>query len=143
MALARGVLPSVRHAHSEVLTPQARDIWSAVRDRVPRDALVFTDQSGRRPTLLAGWNTFAMQGQRQIYHSNWYQSLTLRNAPELRDARLAENDDVLSGRRAPADISVSRRYDGYYAVVSIGRKMDTHWQRIYANDLYAIYRWVP
>lgn len=142
-ALASGTLPLIRHAHSEALPPQARDIWAAVRERVPSGGLVFTDQSGARPTLLAGWNTFALQGQRQIYHANWYQSLKLRNDPELRDARLVENEDVLSGRRVPADVRVSRSYKGYYAVVSVSRSMDSRWERIYGNDLYAIYRWLP
>ena len=143
VALARGAMPYIKHDHSEVLSPQVRDIWAAVREQTPREALVFTDQNGKVPTLLAGWNTFAFHGQRQVFHANWYQSGKLRNAPAERDARLAENDDVLSGRRAPSDVPVSRAYSGYYAVVSIGRNMDSHWQSIYANNAYGLYRWTP
>ena len=143
VALARGTMPYTEHDHSEAFSPQLRDIWAAVREQVPKDALVFTDQSGKLPTLLAGWNTFALHGQRQVFHANWYQSLKLRNAPAERDARLADNDDVLSGRRAPSDVPLSRAYSGYYAVVSIGRNMDSHWQSIYANNAYRLYRWTP
>jgi hypothetical protein len=136
-------MPYIKHDHTEALSPQVRDIWAAVREQLPKDALVFTDQNGKLPTLLAGWNTFALHGQRQVFHANWYQSFKLRNALAERDARLADNDDVLSGRRAPSDVPVSRAYSGYYAVVSVGRNMDGHWQGIYANDAYRLYRWTP
>ena len=85
VALARGTMPYTENDRSEALSPQLRDIWAAVREQVPKDALVFTDQNGKLPTLLAGWNTFASHGQRQVFHANWYQSAKLRNAPAERD----------------------------------------------------------
>jgi hypothetical protein len=44
------------------LTPQVRQIWLAVKERTPPDALIFTDQTGVEPTLLGGWNTYAFIG---------------------------------------------------------------------------------
>jgi len=141
VALARGVLPYTQHLATDPLTPQLRDIWKEVRELSSTDSLVFTDQVGRQPTLLGGWNTYALHGQRQVYHANWYQSMLLRNNPEQREMRLNTNDDVLSGRLAPADATVTRKYNGFYAVVSTNRQMDAHWHRIYANDAYSLYKW--
>lgn len=141
VGLARGVLPYTDHMHSYPLPPEVRDIWKAVRERTPADSLIFTDQVGVEPTLLAGWNTYALHGQRQIYHANWYQSLTLRNHPKKRDERLKINDDVLSSRLAPADVALTRPYRAFYATVSASRVMGPRWERLYGNQAYSLYRW--
>ena len=52
LASARGTLVlSSGWPGGASITPLVRDIWQAVRERVPPDALVFTDQTGRDPGL--------------------------------------------------------------------------------------------
>ena len=109
LAVARGNLvpDSGWYRASRELTPAVRDIWDAVRHRTPPDALIFTDQTGREPTLLGGWNTYAFHGARQVFIANYYQSFTLRD-PAARDRRLAANEEVLAGTRAPNELQLSR-----------------------------------
>ena len=126
---------------SAALTPQVRDIWLAVRERVPSNALIFTDQTGRDPSFTTGWNTYVLNGQRQVYIASWIQSQQLRANPAAREARLQINDDVLSGQLEPAQVKTSRQYGSFFAVVSTGRRLLPRWQQIYANRDYALYRW--
>ncbi|MBX9778456.1 MAG: hypothetical protein K2Y71_29125 [Xanthobacteraceae bacterium] len=137
---SRGVLPTTRQFGAQNFTPDLRDIWQRVRELTPRDALVFTDQTGREPGLLGGWNTYAFNGERQVYLSSWYQSRELRNNPELRDKRLGINDLVLSGGMAPIELPTHQRYGSYFAVVNANRPVPIGWDRIYRNGLYAIWR---
>jgi hypothetical protein len=125
------------------ITPQVRDIWQAVRKHTPPDALIFTDQTGRDPGLMTGWNTYVLNGQRQVYISSWFQSQQLQANPVAREARLKVNDDVLSGQLNPNRANTSRKYGSFFAVVSIGRQPLPRWQQIYANKDYALYRWDP
>jgi hypothetical protein len=125
------------------LTPQVRDIWQAVRERVPADALVFTDQTGHDPGLLAGWNTYVFHGQRQVFISSWVQSTELRANPAARDVRLQMNDDILSGRLDPPQVKTSRPYSHFFAVVSAKRELRPQWNRLYTNRDYVLYRWEP
>jgi hypothetical protein len=111
-----------------------RDIWAAVRDKTPQDALIFTDETGREPTLLAGWNTYAFHGQRQVYLSTFYTSRELRNDEVRREARLKSNEDVLSGRVPPTQIHTRRNYGGFYAVVQAKHPMPLQWQLVYSNQ---------
>jgi hypothetical protein len=126
---------------SAALTPQVRDIWLAVRERVPADALIFTDQTGHDPGFTSGWNTYVLNGQRQVYIASWVQSQQLRTNPAATEARLRINDDVLSGQLDPAQVKTSRQYGSFFAVVSTGRSPLSRWQQIYANSDYALYRW--
>ncbi len=123
------------------LTPQVRDIWRAVRERVPADALVFTDQTGPARGFLQGWNTFVQYGQRQVFLASWFQSPALQADPAARDARLKTNQDVLSGVLDPALVATRRTYGAFYAVVSTGRRLPPQWSQEYANRDYALYRW--
>jgi hypothetical protein len=125
------------------LTPQVRDIWQAVRERVPANALVFTDQTGRDPGLLEGWNTYVLNGQRQVFISSWAYSWQLAANPTEREARLQMNDKVLSGQLDPTHVRTSRQYGLFFAVVSAGRKLSPRWHKIYANRDHALYRWDP
>jgi hypothetical protein len=125
------------------LTPQVRDIWQAVRERVPADALVFTDQTGHDPGLLAGWNTYVFHGQRQVFISSWVQSTELRANPAARDVRMQTNDDILSGRLDPPQVKTSRPYSHFFAVVSAKRELRPQWNRLYTNRDYVLYRWKP
>ena len=119
---------------SAALTPQVRDIWLAVREYVPSDALIFTDQTGRDGGLTTGWNTYVLNGQRQVYIAAWVQSRQLYADPAAREARLQTNDDVLSGQLDPAQIKTSRQYGSFFAVVSPGRRPLPRWHQIYANE---------
>jgi hypothetical protein len=143
LAAARGTLVlNSGWPSAAVLTPQVRDIWLAVRDRVPSDALVFTDQTGRDPGFITGWNTYVLNGERQVYIASWYQSPQLQADPDAREARLRTNEDVLSGRLDPAHVRTSRPYGSFFAVAAIGRKPLPDWQLIYANKDYALYKWI-
>jgi hypothetical protein len=128
---------------SAALTPQIRDIWLAVRERVPPDALIFTDQTGRDSGFTTGWNTYVLNGQRQVYIASTVQSQQLQANPAAREARLQINDDVLSGQLDPAQVKTSRQYSSFFAVVSTGRRPLPRWRQIYANRDYVLYRWEP
>jgi hypothetical protein len=58
---------------------------------------------------------------------------------ELR-RRLALNRRVLDGAIDPATLQLSRRYDGYYAVIRRGERVPPRFRRLYANDRLALYR---
>jgi hypothetical protein len=142
LASARGTLVlSSGWPGGAAITPQVRDIWRAVRNHTPSDALVFTDETGRDPGFLTGWNTYVLNGQRQVYISSWFQSQQLRANPVARQARLQINDDVLSGQIDPNRVSTSRKYGAFFAVVLIGRQLSPRWRLTYSNKDYALYRW--
>jgi hypothetical protein len=145
VAVGRGRIaldPGGRHADLQI-SPDARDIWLAVRQRTASEALIFTDQTGPEPGLLTGWNTFALTGKRQVYLAGWYQSKQLRGSPAELAERLAINNDVLSGDRPPTALTYSRKYGSYFAVVSSDRAMPTAWNEQYANSTYALYQYKP
>jgi hypothetical protein len=144
LASARGMLVLSSGWPGDVdLTPQVREIWQAVRERVPPNALVFTDETGRDHRLLGGWNTYVLHGQRQVFISSWFQSLKLQANPAERDARLQMNDDVLSGQIDPTRVKTSRPYSSFFAVVSVRRRLPPRWHRIYANRDHVLYQWDP
>jgi hypothetical protein len=123
-----------------VLTPAVREVWLAARDRTPADALIFTDQTGLEPTLLEGWNTYAIIGGRQIFASSIYTN------PETRLNRvramevLAENDAVLEGRLPPGQLKLPGKYSAFYAVVSCARSVPPSWPRVFGNQTYCLYQ---
>jgi hypothetical protein len=123
--------------------PEARDIWTAVRQRTPARALIFTDQTGTEPyNPLGGWNTYATTGQRQIYVAGWYQLPELRQSPQLLMERLRLNQSVLSGEAQPGDLHYRRGpYSDYFAVVSRARTMPPAWLKTYENGAYVLYRY--
>jgi hypothetical protein len=127
------------------IPPEAHDIWTAVRQRTPMGALIFTDQTGAEPyDALGGWNTYATTGQRQIYLAGWYQLPELRQSPQLLMERLRLNEAVLSGQMQPAKLHYRRGpYGDYFAVVSRARMMPLAWQKTYENGTYALYRYAP
>ena len=125
------------------LTPDLRDIWSAVRRVTPPDCLIFTDQVNDTANVLGGWNTYAMRGQRQIFISSFYTSFELRNNPAKLHHVLKTNEDVLNGTVAPAQIETQHKYSEAFAVVSISRKIPKSWQPVYSNHSYAIYEISP
>jgi hypothetical protein len=140
IAVARGTLIMDSQWQSGVLTRQVREIWLAVRERTPTDALIFTDQTGMEPTLLSGWNTYAFIGARQIFVSNLYQNPATRQNPERASDILAKNDAVLNGTLSPPQLSLRGRYSSYFAVVSNARNVPPQWTRIFENKQYSLYR---
>ena len=100
------------------LTPELRQIWQAVRTLTPKDALVFTDQVSRQPELTGGWNTYTMQGGRQIYFGQYVQVVGPNSAAGILDERHRINLDVVGGRRPPSSAPTSRPYGSRYCVVA-------------------------
>jgi hypothetical protein len=140
VGVARGfIVAETPEYPSTKIPPAAADIWRSVRERTPRDALIFTDQVGEEPDLLAGWNTFAYSGQRQIYVSNHYQEMALRQDPIKRANVFATNDLVLKGTKKPMEIPLRGKYSSFYAVVDGKRAVPAGWVRIYANESYSLF----
>jgi hypothetical protein len=123
-----------------VLTPSVRQIWLAVKELTPPDALIFTDQTGIEATLLGSWNTYAFIGARQIFVSNLYMNATTRLDRKLSLDILRENEAILAGRLLPAQLALRGRYSSYYAVLSLGRPVPSEWFRVFENDRYVLYR---
>jgi hypothetical protein len=138
VAVGRGYLIVASGWQPGVLTPQVRQIWLAVKQRTPPDALIFTDQTGIEPTLLGGWNTYAFIGARQIFVSNLYINIATRNDRALALDVLRENDAVLNGK-SPAHLALRGRYSGYFAVVSRSRPVPVQWVKLFENEQYALY----
>jgi hypothetical protein len=145
VAVARQQFVFAAPANHLALTPEVRDIWSAVRLRTPQDALIFTDQTSTEwSRALGGWNTYATTGQRQIFIAGWYQSPEIRQSPQLLPPKLARNEAVLSGRVRPTALPYRRGpYSAYFAVVDRGRTMPSAWQKTYENPDYALYVYHP
>jgi hypothetical protein len=140
IAVERGLL-RLESSPNNLIPATAADIWKQVKIRTDKDVLVFTDQTS--PTgweMLGGWNNFALSGERQIYVANWVQT-SLRSNPKKRDEVFAINDAVVSGAFSPDQISISRTYSGFVAVVSVRRQMKASWRLIYRNEDWAIYQW--
>jgi hypothetical protein len=123
----------------ERLTPELKEIWSVVRERAPKDALIFTDQVDETENVLGGWNTYAYAGQRQLYLSSYVTDLGLRkDAQKLREI-LSINKSVLDGNRSPDQVPTQRKYRSFYAVVSASHLAPTKWQPVFQNRKYALY----
>lgn len=142
VAVGRGFLVLDSGWQAGVLTPQVRQIWLAVKERTPPDALIFTDQTGIEPTLLGAWNTYAFIGARQIFVSNLYINFATRGNRQRSLDVLRENDAVLNGTLRPSQLTLRGRYSSYFAVVSRVRPVPAGWVEIFENDRYALY-WMP
>jgi hypothetical protein len=145
IGVARGyvIVDSGYHFQGSELTPELRDIWSAVRRLTPPDALIFTDQVNDTIDTLGGWNTYAFRGQRQIYLSSYYTALELRSdATKLREL-LSINESVLAGTLKPADVPVRTYHEHVFAVISASRAAPLSWQNLYSNKSYAIFKIKP
>jgi hypothetical protein len=123
----------------EKLTPELKEIWSVVRERTPKDTLVFTDQVDETEHLLGGWNSYAYSGQRQVYLSSYVSSLSLRNDKEKLREILSINRSVLDGSELPAKVPTQRRYNSFHAVVSTSHAVPKKWKLIFKNRQYALY----
>jgi hypothetical protein len=117
------------------LTRDDHDVWSAVRDQVPRDGLVFTSETGPEITGLQGWNYYPGIAGRQVYLAGWSSSPLLVDRDE-RERRLRLNTEVLRGRQ-PRGIPLERRYGSFYAVVD--GDAPRSWRRVYSNHRFALY----
>lgn len=132
-----------QHGSPSPITASVADIWRAVRETTPADALIFTDQTGDEPTLLGGWNTFSATGGRQVFLSNYYQSGELRTDTERRDAKLTINRRVLAGELAPGQAGLRRSYGSYFAVVAGSTPMPANFRLQFRNADWALYRIEP
>jgi hypothetical protein len=117
------------------LTTEDHDVWREVRERVPRDGLVFTSETGREITGDQGWNYYPGVAGRAVYLAGWSSSPLLVDEAE-RARRLALNQDVLEGRD-PRTLPLGREYGSFYAVVD--DDTPRAWRPLYRNDRYALY----
>jgi hypothetical protein len=138
--VARGsIIADSGWSHGERLTPALKEIWSVVRERTPRDALIFTDEVDETINVLGGWNTYAYSGQRQLYLSSYFTNFSLRNnMPKVREI-LAINKSVLDGSRSPSSVPTRLKHNSFYAVVSVSHVPPQKWKLIFENDQYAMY----
>ena len=124
------------------LTPEILAVWRAVPEVVPRDALVFTDQTGPGWGLLEGWNTYAFHGRRQLFISSWIQSGELQADASARAAKLRWNESVLDGSLEPARVPLRGTYSSFFAVVDRARVSAlSHWTVVRDVGRFAILRW--
>ena len=123
----------------ERLTPELREIWSAVRERTPKDALIFTDQVDETENILGGWNTYALSGQRQVFLSSYVTNLSLRHDKQKLREILSINKSVLDGSRSAGQAPTPREYGSFYAVVSASHAAPAKWRLIFRNRQYALY----
>ena len=123
------------------LSPDIYGIWRAVRETTPPDALIFTDSISEKVTLINGWNTYAAQGGRQVFLSQWMQT----RSPTLKSGFLKEkfetNLALFEGRVTPPQVAVSRPFSAFYAVAEAGRAMPQGWSQVYANPEWRLYHW--
>ena len=121
------------------LTPADYEIWQEVHGRVPPEGLVFTSMTGPERNGNEGWNNYPSIAGRQIYLAGWIDGRLVANPDELAE-RLAINERVLSGAVGPAELELSRPFDGYYAVLRRDEQTPDSFRRLYENDGYALYR---
>jgi hypothetical protein len=142
VGVARGfiIADSGWHFRGPELSPELRDVWSAVGQLTPPDALIFTDQVDETINILGGWNTYAFRGQRQIYLSSYYTVFELRNDKTKLRKLLFMNESVLSGAIKPIDVPTKAPHEHAFAVVSASRVAPLSWQKIYSNKSYAIFK---
>ncbi len=120
-------------------TPDLRDVWRAVRDATPPDALIFTDQTGETETRTGGWDDFALLARRQFFLASW-EVTPLRNDPLLKRRWLDTNAGVLAGRLSPQALPLSRHYGSFYAVIEAARPAPAGSELLYANRSYRLLR---
>ncbi len=142
LAIASGHLAVADRKRMEAaeFTPAIHDIWRQVRLNTPLTALVFTDQVSEGFNLLEGWNTYAFQGQRQLYLSTWIASNVLRTDAAARAQMLATNRAVLSGARRPQDVTGTGAYSAFYAVMRGTAPAPEGWTVVYRNSEHVLYQ---
>jgi hypothetical protein len=125
--------------YAPALTTEHHEIWTRVEDIVPVDGLVFTSLTGPTVTVDTGWNYYAPTAGRQLYVAGWSNSRLLVDLQE-RARRLGLNDDVLTGRRAPAEVPLERDYSAFYAVLRTGATAPPGARRVAGDDAFVLYR---
>ncbi len=138
LALALGVRQSVA-PRATTLTSEHHGVWQTVSQVVPRDGLVFTDQTGRVVDGDHGWNYYPGLAGRQVYLGGWYDSVLQVRDAEL-ERRLRLNREVLSGRLPPSRARHARGFGAYFAVLRRGAVAPRGSRLLYSNRLFALYR---
>lgn len=142
IGVSRGsiIADSGRHfVERERLTPELKEVWSAVRERTPRDTLIFTDQVDETGNLLGGWNTYAYAGQRQLYLSSHVTDFSLTTDIQKAREILSINKSVLDDDRPPVQVRTNHKYNSFYAVVSASHPAPPKWRLVFENRKYALY----
>jgi hypothetical protein len=125
--------------HAPTLTSDEYRVWDAAEQAVPEDGLVFTSLTGPVISGHQGWNYYPGVIARQVYLAGWSNSVLLVDERE-RARRLRLNADVLTGARRPGDLPLARRYSSAFAVLRTGDEPPATFERLYANDRFALYR---
>jgi len=124
-----------------ILTPEHRSIWQSVERLTPPDALIFTDQTGLAPGLTKGWNNYAGTVGRQVYIAGWYQSRLFRTDEAALKVRLNNNAAILDHKKTPEDLSLSKKYSSYFAVISKNSKYKVkNFSEIFSNSRFVLYK---
>ena len=84
-----------------------------------------------------------MTGERQVFLANWVQSEVLRARPERVPELLRMNEAVLSGRMAPWEVPLSRRYSEAWALTAPREAPHERWERRAAGDGWMLWRIGP
>jgi hypothetical protein len=138
LALATGSLVLNSGHRPEELTPAVRDVWRATRELTPPGALIFTDQTGSNASLVGGWNTYCVLGERQVFVASVLQS-SLRFDPVAQRLRLQQNQEVLRGLLKPTDVPLAAGFVGWYAVVANTVTPPSSFELCYRNAAYSLY----
>lgn len=120
----------------EGITPDEFHIWRTARTCLPRDALVFTDQTGTEGHLDGHWNLYPQIGGRQVYIAGIGQSHGAQLRPDEIAERRALNTDVLAGTRDPETLVLGRRY-GLFARIARSDPPEG-WSVIHANGTFSL-----
>jgi hypothetical protein len=123
----------------ELVPVSLYDIWKNTRENTPEDTLIFTDQTGANRRRLSGWNDYSLMAQRQFYISTPSNG-PMRYENSVLQERLSNNDAILSGVLAPTELSLSKRYSAYFAVLSSRKIAPATFKKIYSNSDYVLYQ---
>ena len=116
------------------LTPEHYDIWREVRERVPREGIVFTTETGPLINGDQGWNYYPGVSRRQVYLAGWSSSPLLVE-PVERARRLLVNAEVATGGRDPRSVAPGR--SAYFVVARRGTPQPG--RVVHANDIFVLY----
>jgi hypothetical protein len=122
-----------------VLPHEQYEVWRAVHQLTPKDALVFTSQTGSDTSEETGWNYYPGVGARQVAIAGWIYS-GLAGNPHALQKRLAQNSAVLLGKTGPAQLPLARGHSAYYAVLWTDQPAPRSFRPLYANHLFVLYR---
>ncbi len=129
--------------------PEEFEIWDVVRKTIPDTCLIFTDwtaphngtnlSEGGKDSLMGAWQQYSGTSGRQVYFGGW-NNTDLRFMPDEANRRFKINQSIIDGLTPPDTIVLSRKYSGYFAVLSVSKKVPSHFFLQFKNLKYALYK---